>query len=75
MYISIYSEKTFRVIPCQFDQARKAPFPILMKLSTLVHLYEKCINPKFRFDLASRGLAMEVKSFGLEAKMLFFICL
>ena len=49
--------------------------PILMKLSTLVHLYEKCINPKFFFDLTSRGLAMEVKSFGLEAKMLFFKCL
>ena len=57
------------------DQARTAPSPILMKLSTLVHLYEKCINPKFFSDLTSRGLAMEVESFGLEAKMLFFKCL
>ena len=52
-----------------------APSPILMKLCTLAHLYGKCLNPKFRFDLTSRGLAMEVESFGLEAKMPFFKCL
>ena len=76
-YISRRKEilNNFWVIPCQFDQARTAPSPILMKLCTLVHLYEKCLNPKFRFDLTSRGLAMEVESFGLEAKMPFFKCL
>ena len=44
------------VIPCQFDQARKAPSPILMKLSTLVDLptYTFKWYPKlffFRSDL------------------------
>ena len=44
-------------------------------LCTLVHIYGKCINPNFLSNLTSRGLAMEVESFGLEAKVPFFKCL